>query len=90
MKHWISLPLLMAMTLTQIAEVSAQRSVAGKNEARGSGSRPGSVGSGTLERSGLRIGQQIPALTVFDEHGEEFPLGRLRAKYTVLVFGCLT
>lgn len=90
MKRWIYLPMLMALTLTQIAEVSAQHSGSRQPEARASGSRPGSAGSSTLEGSGLKTGQQLPELTIFDEHGEEFPLGRLRGKYSVLVFGCLT
>ncbi len=40
--------------------------------------------------SGLEIGQTLPELTILDADGQPFPLARLRGRYSVLVFGCLT
>ena len=38
-----------------------------------------------------KVGDPIPDVTGFDEHGAPFPLReRLQGSYTVLVFGCLT
>ena len=54
------------------------------------GSRPGTGGSSTLERAGLEVGQTLPELTIVDADGQPFPLARLRGRYSVLVFGCLT
>ena len=54
------------------------------------GSRPGTDGASTLERAGLEIGQTLPELTIVDADGQPFPLARLRGRYSVLVFGCLT
>ena len=54
------------------------------------GTRPGTDGAATLERAGLEIGQTLPELTILDADGQPFPLARLRGRYTVLVFGCLT
>ncbi len=54
------------------------------------GSRPGSTGSETLERAGLKVGQTLPELTILDGDGQPFPMAHLRGKYSVLVFGCLT
>lgn len=36
------------------------------------------------------VGEMIPNVTVLDESGDEYELWRLKGKYTVLVFGCLT
>lgn len=54
------------------------------------GSRPGTRGASTLERAGLEIGQTLPELTIVAADGQPFPLARLRGRYAVLVFGCLT
>jgi hypothetical protein len=54
------------------------------------GSRPGTDGAATLERAGLEVGQTLPELTILDADGQSFPLARLRGRYSVLVFGCLT
>ncbi len=54
------------------------------------GSRPGTGGASTLERAGLEVGQTLPGLTIVDADGQPFPLARLRGRYSVLVFGCLT
>lgn len=54
------------------------------------GSRPGTAGSATLERAGVKVGQKLPDLTIFDEHGDKFRLADVKGKYTVIVFGCLT
>lgn len=59
--------------------------------ARGGGSsRPGTAGSSTLERAGLKIGQPVPNLTIHDDKGGPFRMADLKGKYTVIVFGCLT
>lgn len=54
------------------------------------GSRPGTPGSATLERAGVKIGQKLPDLTIFDERGDKFRLADVKGRYTVIVFGCLT
>lgn len=36
------------------------------------------------------VGETIPELTAYDERGNELVLGPTRAKYRVIVFGCLT
>lgn len=36
------------------------------------------------------VGQSLPAIQVYDEHGNDFSLGQLKGSYSVLVFGCLT
>lgn len=56
----------------------------------GGASRPGSPGSSTLERSGLKLGQKLPDLTIFDDEGGEYRLADMKGKHTVIVFGCLT
>ena len=56
----------------------------------GGASRPGTPGSATLERAGLKLGQNLPDLTIFDEQGGKFRLADVKGKYTVIVFGCLT
>lgn len=53
-------------------------------------SRPGSAGSSTLERAGLKIGQPVPNLTIHDDKGGSFRMADVKGKYTVIVFGCLT
>ena len=58
--------------------------------AQRSGGGPGSPGSARLERSGLRIGSNLPDVTAYDETGRDLPIGQLKGDYTVLVFGCLT
>ncbi|MFK7736806.1 MAG: hypothetical protein AB8B50_12295 [Pirellulaceae bacterium] len=56
----------------------------------GGGSRPGTPGSATLEATGLKVGQKLPELTVFDENGGKFRLADIKGKHTVVVFGCIT
>ena len=46
--------------------------------------RPGSGGTQRLSRAGLKVGDPLPKLTVFDARGREFPLGELKGDYTVL------
>lgn len=55
-----------------------------------SGGGPGTPGSATLERAGLKVGSPIPDVTVFDAEGKELSLNALRGSHAVLVFGCLT
>lgn len=62
----------------------------GRGQRGGGGSRPGTPGSSSLERAGLKLGQKLPDLTVFDEHGGKFRLADIKGKHTVVVFGCLT
>ena len=52
--------------------------------------RPGGLGSARLDRSGMKIGMELPDVAVYDAKGEKFELRRLRGRHTVLVFGCLT
>lgn len=56
----------------------------------GGASRPGSPGSSTLERTGLKLGQALPDLTIYDDEGGEFRVADVKGKHTVIVFGCLT
>ena len=56
----------------------------------GGGSRPGTPGSATLERAGVKTGQSLPDLTIFQENGAPFRLADVKGRYTVIVFGCLT
>ena len=70
---------------------SGQGRSGGQGQPGGGGaSRPGSPGSSTLERAGLKIGQALPDLTIFDEKGGKVRLADLKGKYSVIVFGCLT
>lgn len=90
MKRWITSTLLVVMALMQAGDVFAQRPPQKRPGERGSGGGPGSAGSSTLERSGLKVGQKMPDVTIHDENGEKFPLSRVKGKHAVLVFGCLT
>ena len=36
------------------------------------------------------VGTPLPDLTVYDASGNPFELSRLKGRYSVLVFGCLT
>lgn len=54
------------------------------------GGGPGTAGSSTLERAGLKVGSPIPDVTIHDAEGKEFSLSSLRGSHAVLVFGCLT
>ncbi len=56
----------------------------------GGNSRPGSPGSSSLERAGVKLGQTLPDLTIFDDKGGKFRLADVKGKHTVIVFGCLT
>ncbi|MDA0283944.1 MAG: hypothetical protein O3B86_11385, partial [Planctomycetota bacterium] len=90
MKRLTSLILVLTLASLQ-AEVSfAQRTPQRKPGARPSGGGPGSAGSSTLERAGLKVGQQMPDVTIYDANGEKFSISRAKGKYAVLVFGCLT
>jgi hypothetical protein len=60
---------------------------AGSSRGRGG---PGTPGSSTLERSGLKIGGPAPDVKVYDAEGKDFSLSSLRGSHAVLVFGCLT
>lgn len=55
-----------------------------------SGGGPGTPGSSTLERAGLKVGSPAPDVTVYDAEGKELSLNALRGSHAVLVFGCLT
>lgn len=54
------------------------------------------AGQGSERRGGggenmPKIGSLIPEISVFDERGESFPLReKLKGRYAVIVFGCLT
>ena len=65
-----------------------QRPTGNAGSSRGGG--PGSSGSSTLERSGLKVGGPAPDVTVYDAEGKDFSLSSLRGSHAVLVFGCLT
>ncbi len=72
--------------------------------ARGRGGRqqPGGGFGGRRTQGGLgdpramfdanapKVGERLPALTAYDDDGNEFQLGDLKGGYSVLVFGCLT
>lgn len=62
----------------------------GQRGGGGGGSRPGSPGSSTLESAGLKVGQPVPDVTVYDENGSKFRMADLKGKHSVIVFGCLT
>ena len=55
--------------------------------------RPDRGGSGR-QRGGSfslpKVGDQLPAIGVYDESGNEFSTKTLREHYSVIVFGCLT
>jgi len=50
----------------------------------------GASGARRFEANDLRVGDQFPAVEIFDETGNSFSTETLREKYTVLVNGCLT
>lgn len=56
----------------------------------GRGSRPGSDGSASLNRAGLRVGMKMPEIKVHDDQGKPLNTASLKGSYTVLTFGCLT
>jgi hypothetical protein len=95
MKPWITTTLIIALAMAHAGDVFGQRpqqrrpGQSGASRAPGGGG-PGSAGSSTLERSGLKVGQQMPDVTIYDENGEKFSLSRVKGKHAVLVFGCLT
>jgi hypothetical protein len=100
MKPWITTTLIIALAMAHAGDVFGQRpqqrrpGQSGASRAPGGGGPggggPGSAGSSTLERSGLKVGQQMPDVTIYDENGEKFSLSRVKGKHAVLVFGCLT
>lgn len=73
----------LGLLLTSV--LSAQNRLPGRN-----GSRPGSDGSASLQRAGLKIGMPMPNIKIHDEQGREFNTASLKGSYTVLTFGCLT
>lgn len=87
---------LLAMTLVVSACCSLAPAQTGRGRPGGRppqvqrGGGPGSPGSTSLQRAGLKIGQAVPNLSVFDEQGGVFRLADLKGKYSVIVFGCLT
>lgn len=66
------------------------RFLGGQALSGGGGSRPGSPGASTLERAGLKLGQNVPGITIHDDKGSPFQMADLNGKYTVITFGCLT
>lgn len=95
MKFWINSALAITLTLLQAGDLFAQPPQQQRPGEQGSnGARRGGgdsrAGSGTLQRAGLKVGQQMPDVIIYDENGEKFPLSRLKGKHAVLVFGCLT
>jgi cytochrome oxidase Cu insertion factor (SCO1/SenC/PrrC family) len=95
MKPWITSTLVITLALAQASATFAQRPQQRRPGERGTGRVPGGgrtdrAGSGTLERAGLKVGQQMPDVIVYDENGEKFPLSSVKGKHAVLVFGCLT
>lgn len=56
----------------------------------GRGGGPGSPGSTTLQRAGLKLGQAVPDVTIHDDKGDKVRLADFKGKHTVIVFGCLT
>lgn len=100
MKRIVAMTLFLAICCSSVtAQQSRGRPGAGRpgQGQRGGGagggggaSRPGSDGSATLEGAGLKIGEALPTLTIFDDQGGEFRLTDLKGKHSVIVFGCLT
>ena len=95
MKRWISTTLLITFALVNAGDSFGQRPQQRRPGERGSGRATGGGGAGragssTLERAGLKVGQRMPDVTIYDENGEKFPLSRVKGKHAVLVFGCLT
>jgi len=90
MKRCITSILVVTLALLQAGDTFAQPPQQGRPGERRGGGGPGTAGSSTLERSGLKIGQQMPDVTIYDANGEKFPLSKAKGKYAVLVFGCLT
>ena len=44
-----------------------------------------------VRRGGFpKVGDSLPELQVFDQHGQVVSTASLKGSYTVLVFGCLT
>ncbi|MEM8734041.1 MAG: hypothetical protein AAGG44_07460 [Planctomycetota bacterium] len=81
-----------SFSLAQESQRSRQRiEPRGGESARGAGnSRPGTPGSAALERAGVRLGQSLPDIVVFDAKGGKFRVADIKKKHTVIVFGCLT
>ncbi len=90
MKRFVAMTLFLTLCCSVASAQPGQGQPRGEGSRRGAGSRPGTPGSATLERAGLKLGQSLPDLTIFDEHGGKFRLADVKGKYTVIVFGCLT
>lgn len=91
MKRMIALSLMVTLCCSvAVAQSGRGRPGQGGRTGGGGGSKPGTAGSATLENAGLKLGQTLPDLTVFDEKGEKFRLADVKGKHTVIVFGCLT
>jgi len=43
-----------------------------------------------FQRPGIQIGDQFPAVDIFDESGQPFNTGNFRGQYIVLINACLT
>ena len=74
MKLWINSALAITLTLMHIGDLFAQQLRIDERRSnsvrRGVGS-DNRTGAGTLERAGLKVGQQMPDVTVYDENGTE-------------------
>jgi hypothetical protein len=74
MKRCITSILVVTLALLQAGDTFAQPPQQGRPGERRGGGGPGTAGSSTLERSGLKIGQQMPDVTIYDSNGKKFPL----------------
>lgn len=95
MHRLITSALIIVLAVAQAGDAFAQRPQQRRPGERGTGKvhgggRTDRAGSSSLEQAGLKVGQQMPDVTIYDENGEKFPLGRVKGKHAVLVFGCLT
>ena len=83
--------LAMSLLMLSVAVAQNQRPQRqGGGRPGGGGGGPGSPGSSTLERAGLKVGQAIPDLKIYDADGKEFRTADLKGKHSVVTFGCLT
>jgi hypothetical protein len=73
MKRLTSLILVLTLASLQAGVSYAQRTPQRRPGDRPSGGGPGSAGSSTLERAGLKIGQQMPDVTIYDANGFKCP-----------------
>lgn len=78
----------LAITL-MAANLAFSQQTRQRRPSRGGGG-PGTPGSSTLERAGLKLGQTMPDISIHDADGKEFRMTDLKGKHSVIVFGCLT